>query len=70
MITVHKDDIPKSDYRPFDEGWEAQREQKKMTDNPWGINNWKHYDWEEGWLQAGQSLDQLSSEEVEPDHKH
>ena len=41
-----------------------------MTYNPWGINNWKHYDWEEGWLQAGQSLDQLSSEEVEPDHKH
>jgi hypothetical protein len=29
---------------------------KQQNDNPFGINNWKFYEWKKGWLAADKSI--------------
>lgn len=55
MVELRRDTIPEDDYRPLDAGWDARLEGKRMSENPWAVNNWKHYDWEKGWLMADEA---------------
>lgn len=55
MVELRRDTIPEDDYRTLDAGWDARLEGKRMSENPWAVNNWKHYDWEKGWLMADEA---------------
>ncbi|MEE8059779.1 MAG: hypothetical protein V3T17_18405 [Pseudomonadales bacterium] len=55
MVDLHRDTIPEEKYGPFDAGWDARLEDKRMSVNPWAINNWKHYDWDKGWVEADET---------------
>lgn len=55
MADYRRDTVPEDEYRALDEGWDARLDGKRLTENPWAVNNWKHYDWEKGWLEADQS---------------
>ncbi len=61
MVDLHRDTIPDADYGPFDAGWDARLEGKRMSENPWAINNWKHYDWDKGWINADETDEKLPS---------
>ena len=52
MADLRRDRIPEAQYCPFDAGWDARLEGKRSSDNPWAVNNWKHYDWDKGWDKA------------------
>ena len=52
MLELHRDKLSDDDYKPFDEGWDANIEHKHQGYNPWALTNWKYYDWQEGWLAA------------------
>jgi hypothetical protein len=41
----------------LDYGWDDRLEGKGKSDNPYAINNWKHYEWEKGWEMADASPD-------------
>lgn len=36
-------------YTPHNEGKEARLKGVRRSENPWAVNNWKHYEWQEGW---------------------
>ena len=55
MSELRRDTIPEDDYSPLDAGWDARLEHKRVWDNPYAINNWKHYDWEKGWVMADEN---------------
>ena len=55
MVKLRRDTTPEDDYSPLDAGWDAQLEGTRMSDNPYAINNWKHYEWEKGWKLAEES---------------
>lgn len=52
MVILAKNIDPKAAYNPLDDGWNERLAGKRKDDNPFAINNWKHYEWEEGWLAA------------------
>ena len=52
MLNLHRDNLDDDQYMPFEQGWDAFIEHKRESRNPWAINNWKHYDWQEGWTAA------------------
>jgi hypothetical protein len=52
MVELRREKIPENDYSPWDAGWDARVDHKRKMDNPYAINNWKHYDWEKGWQKA------------------
>jgi len=56
MEKLRRDSIDEEDYSIEDYGWDDRLGGKRQSDNPYPINNWKHYDWEKGWLQADESL--------------
>jgi hypothetical protein len=56
MVDLRRDTKPEAEYLPLDAGWDARLEGRHMSDNPWAVNNWKHYEWEKGWLQADESI--------------
>ena len=64
MVVLRRDTKAEADYLASDAGWDARLEGKPMSENPWAVNNWKHYDWEKGWLMADES------DEVEPMDNH
>lgn len=43
-------------YDPFNDGWNERIAEKQKGDNPFGINNWKFYEWEKGWLEADKTI--------------
>jgi len=55
MVGLRRDTKPEDDYLPLDAGWDARLEGKHRSENPWAVNNWKHYEWEKGWLEADES---------------
>lgn len=55
MAKLRRDTIKKSDYSILDYGWDDQLEGKRKSDNPYDVNNWKHYEWEKGWDDAKES---------------
>ncbi|MCJ8314600.1 MAG: hypothetical protein HRU38_20890 [Saccharospirillaceae bacterium] len=57
MNKLRRDSITEEDYTILDYGWDDRVEGKHKNDNPYAINNWKHYDWEEGWVKADESPD-------------
>lgn len=57
MVDLHKNEIPEGIYNPFNNGWNERIDGKRQDDNPFAINNWKHYDWEDGWLTANKTID-------------
>ena len=46
---IHDSD---SDYSPFNDGWNARISHKQLSDNPFGENNWKYSEWQDGWIEA------------------
>lgn len=50
MSTLRKDTINKSKYTQYDQGWDDYLKGVHQIDNPFAVNNWKHYEWEKGWL--------------------
>ncbi|ROS00221.1 hypothetical protein EDC56_2859 [Sinobacterium caligoides] len=52
MIKTRRDTVTEADYTIVDYGWDDRLAGKRETDNPYPINNWKHYDWEKGWKMA------------------
>ncbi len=57
MTELRQDTIPDDDYTPLDAGWDARLKGIRMSENPYAINNWKHYEWEKGWKQANESCE-------------
>lgn len=49
VIRLRRDEIAEDKYTPLDAGWDAQLEGRRCSDNPYAINNWKYYSWQEGW---------------------
>lgn len=49
MTSLRSDSIDEDHYTPYDQGWDAFLLSTRESRNPWAINNWKHYDWQEGW---------------------
>lgn len=45
-------------YNPFEDGWNERITYKQRSDNPFGVNNWKFYEWEKGWLAADEVIKQ------------
>lgn len=62
MVDLRRDTIPEDDYSPFDTGWDARLEGKHLSENPWAVNNWKHFDWEKGWTSADASDETATSD--------
>jgi len=54
---LRRDTIVEEDYTILDYGWDDRLEGKRKSDNPYGINNWKYYEWEKGWMLADESAD-------------
>ncbi len=65
METLRRETIDEDDYTILDYGWDDRLEGKKMVDNPYAINNWKHYEWEKGWELANESLEKKRPQEEE-----
>ena len=57
MKKLRRDTIAEDDYTILDYGWDDRLEGKRKDDNPYPINNWKHYEWEKGWVMAHNSPD-------------
>ena len=57
MTELRRDSMEEEDYGPLDAGWDARIEAVRLSENPYAINNWKHYDWEEGWTLAEQTVE-------------
>ena len=57
MKELRRDTIAEEDYTILDYGWDDRLEGRRQSDNPYGINNWKHYEWKKGWIMANESLD-------------
>lgn len=55
MNKLRRDTIAEDDYSIADYGWDDFLEGKRKDDNPYAINNWKHYEWEKGWQLAEDS---------------
>jgi hypothetical protein len=55
MVGLRRDTKAEADYVPLDAGWDARLEGEQMNENPWAVNNWKHYEWVKGWLMANES---------------
>ncbi|MEH6824037.1 MAG: hypothetical protein V7629_09035 [Motiliproteus sp.] len=60
MVKLRRDELSEDQYSPVDAGWDAHLEGIRSSDNPYAINNWKHYDWEKGWELAA-ALEQKDS---------
>ena len=43
-------------YNPLDDGWNERIAGKRQSDNPFAINNWKHYEWDDGWMSADEAI--------------
>ena len=56
MIDLRKNNL-EVDYNPFNDGWNERIAGKQQSDNPFGINNWKFYEWEKGWLEADKAIE-------------
>ena len=52
MAVLPKIIDPEATYNPSNDGWNERLVGKLQDDNPFAINNWKHYEWDEGWLAA------------------
>lgn len=52
MTELRRDSIEEKDYSLEDAGWDACMEGQKEGDNPYPVTNWKHYEWEKGWITA------------------
>jgi hypothetical protein len=61
MNALRKDSKGKDEYSIEDDGWDARIQGVSKSDNPFGINNWKYYDWEKGWLLADDPLKKAES---------
>ena len=56
MAKLRRDTIIEDDYSPQDAGWDARLEGKPLRDNPYAVNNWKHYEWEKGWMSVESNI--------------
>lgn len=56
MQKLRRDSIAEEDYTILDYGWDDRFEGRRKTDNPYGINNWKHYEWRKGWELADEAI--------------
>jgi hypothetical protein len=56
MIELRHNNVPDAAYSPFDEGWNERIDGIQQSDNPFGITNWKFYEWEKGWLEADEAI--------------
>lgn len=69
MLELKRDTINDDDFTIFDYGWDGCIDGKHQTDNPYAINNAKHYDWENGWVAANQASEQDLDQTLEPEPK-
>lgn len=51
-VELRRESIPEDEYTLLDAGWDAYHDDIRQSDNPYGINNWKYYEWDKGWLEA------------------
>ena len=57
MKKLRRDTIDEEDYTALDCGWDDRLDGKRKSDNPYAVNNWKHFEWEKGWVMAEESPD-------------
>ena len=57
MKKLRLETIAEEDYTIVDYGWDDCLRGKRKSDNPYPNNNWKHYDWIEGWELADKSTE-------------
>ena len=69
MLQLKRDTISDDDFTVFDYGWDDRIDGKHPQDNPYAINNAKHYDWENGWVAADQATEQDLDKSLAPDQK-
>lgn len=61
MPKLRRDSKADDEYTIEDYGWDDYQEGKRKSDNPYPVNNWKHYEWEKGWEAAAQEISPTSS---------
>lgn len=59
MRELRQKTIAEGDYTPQDEGWDSRLKSKRLMDNPYAVNNWKHYEWEKGWHLADNNNEKI-----------
>lgn len=52
MTELRRDSLSEDRYLPLDRGWDARVEGQHQDDNPYPTTNWKHYEWDKGWVLA------------------
>ncbi|MFT5690895.1 MAG: hypothetical protein ACI92E_000218 [Oceanicoccus sp.] len=55
MQQFRRDTVSDEDYTILDYGWDGHLDGKRRNENPYAVNNWKHYEWENGWDMAKHS---------------
>lgn len=68
MVDFRPNSKPEAKYNPFNEGRDARLNGKRMSDNPWAINNWKHYDWDKGWVEADEIDKDIPTDNTDKQH--
>ncbi len=56
MVDLRKNDDSGAAYKPLDDGWNERIKGTRQSDNPFAINNWKHYEWKDGWHDADKAI--------------
>lgn len=69
MLDLHRTKLSEDEYKPFDQGWDANIDEKHQGYNPWAITNWKYYDWQEGWLAAEKQRQAEQEEDILSDRR-
>ena len=59
-ISRRRDSIDEDELTPEDMGWDDRLDGIHFEDNPYAINNWKHYEWENGWNLSDTALNKPS----------
>ncbi len=57
MVELRRDTLPEDGYRPFDTGWDARHQGIHMSENPYAATNWKHYEWDKGWILTDETVE-------------
>ncbi|MEH6814555.1 MAG: hypothetical protein V7677_18625 [Motiliproteus sp.] len=65
MTQLRRDTIPDEELSIEDTGWDDRLDGIRLSDNPYAINNWKHYDWEKGWKLADEAVQGEAASDVE-----
>lgn len=60
MVDLRQNKDSEAPYNPFNDGWDERVKKIRRSDNPFPNNNWKHYEWRDGWDGADEAIKEES----------